>query len=1063
MKESRDHFSFTIVSRLREMSVNLRGSGDGTRSVDFNIPVNLFDPSHVGSITEASHLFVAMCFMYALKSLGNPETATRGNVAGMVGMTVAISTAWLAPTFTATYKATACFVIAAVIGVAVARKAEMIMMPVLVAAFHAMVGLSAVLVAFARYFDVSETMNTSHLVETIIGVFFGALTLTGSVVAAGKLHGTIPSKSLLLPFRHWINAAVITLTCFFTYEFTSATQASFAGSLILFAETALSLFLGWHLVMSIGGADMPVIVSTLNSYSGWTTVAAGFLLENNLLIIAGSLIGSSGAILSYIMCKGMNRSFLSVILGGFGVEEGTHVDVGGEVTEINTAELAQDLVNAKSVIIVPGYGMAVSRCQQTVAAITELLRANGVRVRFAIHPVAGRLPGHMNVLLAEANVPYDIVAEMEKINDDFPTTDVSIVLGANDIVNPLAIEDLKSPIGGMPVLEVWKAKKCVVMKRSMATGYSGIDNPLFYKENVKMFFGNAKEKTTELLAVIQSLVKGRAAAGISNSLTQPLLEEAHEVLSAVVKTYPSAVKSIGVLNEGILNDGAETRVAISPNTISKFRQMGYNIVVERDAGARSSFPDRFYAAEGCRIADSADQVIAVVDIVVYIGTVPRSHYDKLKPGQVVIGYLWPAFSQETLKELADRKIIALSMDAVPRITRAQKIDSLSSMANLAGYRAVIQAFNLLPRFSKPLTTAAGQVNPATVFVIGAGVAGLSAIGTARSLGAIVKANDTRSVVKEQVESMGAEFVEVVAAKEEGAGAGGYAKETSKEFQKAQLELYAKVCRECDIVITTAQIPGRPAPRLLTKEMVRSMKPGSVCVDLAAGQGGNIELTVKDKTITDNESGVVIVGNSNLSRDMAAQASELYSANLGHLFAHMKDANAVDSAIANPDDVIGPMRCTFNGHVVYAPPTAPPPPPVKAAAAASKPVSAVKVVKPTSPALQWVAFVVGLILVGALCYSVGSNSDVVMINHLLAFVMAVIVGYYLVWSVDAALHTPLMSVTNAISGIIVLGGLLQLNSQSYFAVFCSMVGTFCAGCNIFGGFLITQRMLGMFRR
>jgi NAD(P) transhydrogenase len=1047
------------------MSVNLRGGPDGGPSVQFNIPTNFFDLDHVGSLTEASHLFVAMCFMYALKSLGHPETATRGNVAGMIGMTVAIMTAWMSPKFKAVYEASFCLVFAAILGVVVARKAEMIMMPVLVAAFHAMVGLAAVLVAFARYFDVSEAMNASHQVETIIGVFFGALTLTGSIVAAGKLHGTIPPKSLLLPFRHWLNGAVIVLTIGLTYQFTRAEQASLGGSLILFTETALSLFLGWHLVMSIGGADMPVIVSTLNSYSGWTTVAAGFLLENNLLIIAGSLIGSSGAILSYIMCKGMNRSFTSVILGGFGVEEGTHVEAGGEVTEINTAELASDLVNAKSVVIVPGYGMAVSRCQQTVARITDVLRHSGVKVRFAIHPVAGRLPGHMNVLLAEANVPYDIVFEMEKINDDFPETDVSIVLGANDIVNPLAVEDLSSPIGGMPVLEVWKAKKCFVMKRSMATGYSGIDNPLFYKENVSMLFGNAKEKTTELLAAIQNKIAlSSANLSTESGLAQPLLSEKSITSSFVPrKSYPVAVKTLGVLNEANLNDQQETRVAISPNTVSKLRQLGFDIVMEKSAGLRASFPDRLYAAEGCKILDSADSVISTTQVLVYIGSVPTSHYDKFRPGQVVIAYFWPALNPDTLRELASRKVIALSMDAVPRITRAQKLDSLSSMANLAGYRAVIQAFNFLPRFSKPLTTAAGQVAPAKVFIIGAGVAGLSAIGTARSLGAVVRANDTRPVVKEQVESMGAEFVKVKV-KEDASGAGGYAKETSKEFQKAQLELYAKICSDSDVVITTAQIPGKPAPRLVTKEIVRAMKPGSVVVDLAAAQGGNVELTQKDRTVTDSESGVVIVGNSNLSRDMAAQASELYAANIGHLLSHMKGAASMDSSIASPDEIVGPMRCTFNGTVTYAPAVMPPPAP------AAKPVKETKQTPsqpmkalPMSPVAQWLLFVTVISLVALSCFSVGRNSDVNMVHQLLAFVMAVIIGYYLVWAVDPALHTPLMSVTNSVSGIIVLGGLAQLDANSWFAVACAMIGTFCALCNVFGGFLITQRMLSMFKR
>jgi NAD(P) transhydrogenase len=1041
------------------MTVNLRGT-DESPGVTFTVPSNWFDPNHVQSMTESSYLFVAVCFMYALKSLGNPETASRGNFAGMVGMTVAICTTLTNPSFEGTYVAVACFVIAGGIGMTIAKKAEMIMMPQLVAGFHAMVGLAAVLVAFARYFDTSESMNTSHLVETMVGVFFGAVTLTGSIVACGKLHGFLPSKTLLLPFRHWINVLVITSSIYLTYRFCLVDQASTAGSMYLFVLTILSLFLGWHLVMSIGGADMPVVASMLNSYSGWTTVAAGFMLDNNLLIIAGSLIGSSGAILSYIMCKGMNRSFISVILGGFGVEEGTVIaSAGGDVVEISTADLASDLINAKSVVIVPGYGMAVARCQQTVAAITESLRSNGVRVRFAIHPVAGRLPGHMNVLLAEANVPYDIVDEMDKINPDFPSTDIAIVLGANDIVNPMAVEDLSSPIGGMPVLEVWKAKKCIVMKRSMATGYSGIDNPLFYKENVKMFFGNAKDKTNELLGAIQQISKNSVLSS-TTGLRDPLLLKSENNFTASIQpiTYPPPTKTIGFVNESLLNDGTETRVAIAPNAVASIRKLGYGLVMESKAGQKAYFPDQYY--EGVKILSNADAVIAASEIVVYIGSVPSSHQEKFKPGQVVIGYFWPAFNGDILREMASRKITSLSMDAVPRITRAQKLDTLSSMANMAGYKAVVEAFHLLPRFSKPLTTAAGQVSPAKVFIAGAGVAGLSAIGTARSMGAIVRANDTRAVVKEQVESMGAEFVRPNYV-EDASTAGGYAKEMSKEFQRAQLEMYSKLCADSDVVITTALIPGKPAPRLVTKEMVRSMKPGSVIVDLAAAQGGNVELTVKDKVIVDSESGVTIVGNSNFARDMAAQASELYAANLAHLFTHMKDAKNIDSAIATPDDVIGPMRCTFNGNVVYAPPSAPVAPPTKPVVSiqtAVKPTST-----PTSPLVKWISFVAALVITGGVFLALGNSSDTQMINHIMAFIMAVIIGYFIVWSVDAALHTPLMSVTNAVSGIIVIGGLLQLGTNSWFAFICAVMGSFCAGCNIFGGFLITQRMLGMFKR
>ena len=1030
---------------------------------DIIVPSSALSELRVATLTEASYVFVALCFMYALKGLGHPETATKGNTAGVVGMSVAVISALLNPSFTGSSlgKAVVAFSLAASLGIKVAKQAEMIMMPQLVAGFHAMVGLAAVLVAYARFFDTDEEMNASHLAETFIGVFFGAVTLTGSVVAAGKLHGSIPSKPLMLPFRHFLNAGLLIIAVALTIQFCHSGQGSAVGTLTLLAQTALSMFLGWHLVMSIGGADMPVVVSMLNSYSGWTTVAAGFMLDNDLLVIAGSLIGSSGAILSYIMCRGMNRSFISVILGGFGVEEGTMVSgesgPQGEVVEQSAAEVASELINAKSVIIVPGYGMAVARCQQAVAGIAEALKARGVSVKFAIHPVAGRLPGHMNVLLAEANVPYDIVHEMEKINEEFPHTDVSLVCGANDIVNPLACEDLSSPIGGMPVLEVWKAKRCVVMKRSMATGYAGIDNPLFYKENTRMLFGNAKDKTLDILSAINASAKtsGSTEAG----LTTPLLGKVSVAPQRKVVEYPPAVKTIGVLNESLVVSG-ETRVAISPNLVSKFRALGYAIMIERDAGKAASFPDRFYATEGCQIASNSDDIYKQSDIIVRVGSLPEKDENKLKGGQIVVAYFWPAFASEQLKRLAANRVTALSMDAVPRTTRAQKMDSLSSMANMAGYKAVIEAFHYLPRFSKPLTTAAGQVPPAKVFIIGAGVAGLSAIGTAKSLGAVVLANDTRSAAKEQVESMGAEFLEVPF-KEEGECSGGYAKVMSEGFQKAQIDLYAKTVKEVDVVITTAQIPGKPAPKLLSAAMIRSMKPGSVIVDLAAQQGGNAELTQRDKIITDGESGVTLIGLTNLAATMPAQASELYAANLGHLFQHMKSANDLDTQLLNPDDVVGPIRVTFGGAVTYSTPKAPPPV-VAAPPPTVKPQKQFVQVK-TTPAVQWMIFLGVLGLLGVAALAVGLYSDEAMVQHLLAFVMSVVVGYFLVWSVDPALHTPLMSVTNAVSGIIVLGALLQLGASSYFAQLCAFLGTFCAGCNVFGGFLVTQRMLKMFRR
>jgi len=380
-------------------------------------------------------------------------------------------------------------------------------MPELVAILHSLVGLAACFVGFANFFDIAVwdryvgVEKVIHDVETYIGIFIGAVTFSGSIIAFGKLSGRISGKPLMLPLRHWLNLVLVILVFYFGYEFATAPTQELAIQ-PMYVMTAIALFLGIHMVMAIGGADMPVVVSMLNSYSGWAASATGFMLGNDLLIVTGALVGSSGAILSYIMCKAMNRKFLSVIAGGFGTAGGSSSSSSedqGEVTPIDVIETANLLKTVKNVVIVPGYGMAVAQAQHTVYEITKVLRSKGVNVRFAIHPVAGRMPGHMNVLLAEAKVPYDIVLEMDEINEDFPEVDVSIIIGANDIVNPSAQDEPDSPIAGMPVLEVWKGDTTIVLKRSMASGYAGVQNPLFFKENTQMLFGDAKESLDEVL------------------------------------------------------------------------------------------------------------------------------------------------------------------------------------------------------------------------------------------------------------------------------------------------------------------------------------------------------------------------------------------------------------------------------------------------------------------------------------------------------------------------------------------------------------------------------------
>ena len=471
--------------------------------------------------TTAAYVVAAVLFILSLGGLSGQESAKRAVWYGIVGMALAVFATLIGPGAGFWWLSIILIAIGGVIGTYVAQRVQMTEMPQLVAAMHSLVGLAAVFVGFNAHIELVNVLGMDEAakkglegfaaliakkdiveqnilrVELFLGVFIGAVTFTGSVIAYGKLAGKVTSAAEKLPGGHALNAgaAILSLVCLVWY-FNSG------GILPLIIMTLAAFFIGYHLIMGIGGADMPVVVSMLNSYSGWAAAAIGFSLGNDLLIVVGALVGSSGAILSYIMCKAMNRSFISVILGGFGGTTGPAMEIEGEQIAIDADGVAAALEDADSVVIIPGYGMAVAQAQQNVAELTRRLRAKGKNVRFAIHPVAGRLPGHMNVLLAEAKVPYDIVLEMDEINDDFPETDVAIVIGSNDIVNPAAQEDPNSPIAGMPVLECWKAKQVFVSKRGQGTGYSGIENPLFFKENTRMFYGDAKQSLDTLLTMI---------------------------------------------------------------------------------------------------------------------------------------------------------------------------------------------------------------------------------------------------------------------------------------------------------------------------------------------------------------------------------------------------------------------------------------------------------------------------------------------------------------------------------------------------------------------------------
>lgn len=1003
----------------------------------------------------------AILFILSLGGLSSQKTAKVGNFYGVVAMVLAIVAAFFEDDFHYDFSIFfPLFVAGGLLGTYMALKVDMIDMPQMVAALHSFVGLAATLVAVGHYL-LNNDQTGLEVIETNLGTFIGSITFTGSVVACGKLNGNIRSSPLIIWGwgRHVINLVCI-LGCLAIAIVYGLNDDQLTRALLLCGMIVVAGFIGWHLVMAIGGADMPVVVSMLNSYSGWTTSASGFLLNNEVLVITGALVGSSGAILSYIMCRAMNRSFISVIAGGFG--QGTAPPDSskpqeGKMEEINLQATVKLLQSAKRVIIIPGYGMAVAKCQYNVASLTDFLIKKNKKVNFCIHPVAGRLPGHMNVLLADAHVDYELVKEMDEINEDFIKTDLVLVIGANDIVNPDALENPNSPIAGMPVCRAWDSKRVIVFKRGSGTGYAGIENPLFFKPNTRMFYGDAEKSIRDILNAATA-----EAENFDDTGNKSDNEEITEARPLESEDYPEPKLILGVPREVY---PLERRVAISPNTVHKFRKLGFKVVIESEAGVGANYSDEEYIDAGAEIVSTSK--VWRSDVILKIRKLDKNfdgqnEEDLLGEVKCLISYVYPANNKEWLENLAQRypNLTILAMDCVPRITKAQKLDSLSSMANIGGYRAVVEAFQVFQKCPKPMMTAAGKLPPAQVLIIGAGVAGLSAIGYCKSLGCIVKAMDTRSAAKGDAESMGAKFLEVKI-KEEGSTAAGYAKEMSPEYKKAQYELTRTTAKSVDIIITTALIPGRPAPLLLAEEIVYEMKPGSVIVDMAAEMGGNCALTKRDE-IVKTPNGVSIIGYTDLVSRMAPQSSELYANNLFHLLDNLGGAEKFN--IDLQDEIVAAMCVVNDGKLTWSP--AKPLPPVSA----SKPQAEIETPKeaPGDEAVPWyrrVEFVIiAAVMIGGFIGISYATYETFM-NLVLIFILAVFVGYMIIWNVTPALHTPLMSVTNAISGIIIIGAMLIIDADTGTFDEGSVLGMcaiFFASINIWGGFIVTYRMLLMFQ-
>ncbi len=1022
-------------------------------------------------------------------------------------MGIAVLALWLTPTLTFDHGIYFNFIMFAgvALGGYAAWRVKMTGMPQLVGFLNACGGLASALEGCGLYLDpdaryevirgvypwidLSESRLWIQAIAMYLSIIVGLATFTGSMVAFGKLNGNIPSKAMVIPFRVPLTIIIflgIFACSLWSFNFGPHWNDRTLGIWLVVAVGSLSCIYGIMAVYAIGGADMPVVISLLNSLSGFATVAAGFMLNNSLLIITGSFVGCSGIILSVIMCVAMNRSLANVMIGGFGdTGKSSHATkTEGQVKEVTTEDVVDLMTSANRIIIVPGYGMAVAKAQHAVAEMTSLLRSRGIKVRFGIHPVAGRLPGHMNVLLAEARVPYDIVMSMDEINGDFPETDVVLVIGANDTVNPSAQTDPDSPIAGMPVLEIWKSTQTVVMKRSLAVGYAGVDNPLFVNENNAMYLGDAKKSVDALVNLLRAREPASAAKSdvVSNgkvvSSAESEAKKAAAEASRLAALKKDAVISVGVLKEIIDN---EKRVAIVPAACSRLLKGGIQLIVESGAGEGSTFTDAAYEAAGAIVLPTVKEVVDRSSIIFKVNA-PKEledgnhEMDVLCKGKTfisMIGARTPA-GGELMDRGVERQISLLAMDSIPRISRAQSLDVLSSQAKIAGYRAVIEAGNIYQRFFNGEITAAGKFDACKVMVVGAGVAGLAAIGTAVSLGAIVHAFDTRLETADQVESMGGHFLKLAFADADGDGGGGYAKVMSDEFIEKEMEMFREQAKEVGIIITTAAIPGRPAPKLIMKDAVDNLQPGSVIVDLAGATGGNCELTRPGETYVYGQ-GVTIVGSTDLISRMAWQASSMYSNNcinlLDLLCPKPKKGSTTPRALdLNMNDVVirGMTLVNDGGKLEFAAPV-----PVAAAPkktglvgkdiAAEKESSSCAFMNNTFIVFTWWEWLWNALLF-ALTAILAAYCPASFSNEVLIFILAGYIGYYVVWNVEPKLHTPLMSTSNAISGAVILGG-LQMTSlpQGSPAMVLGTLAVPVAAINIVGGFGVSYRMLNMFKR
>ncbi|KAL7551680.1 hypothetical protein ACHAWF_014871 [Thalassiosira exigua] len=1062
------------------------------------------------------------CFILCLMNLSKVPTAKMGMIYGMIGMLALIFGFWfdLAYTFgSGRWLIAASMAPGFVLGLASALKSTIVGLPVLVGAYNGFGGLAAALEGIGMYLDPNATNFVRHgdilssqtramlwvqAIAMILSIVIGSMTFTGSLVAVLKLHGTIASKPRVVPFRWLITfifAVGIIVFSALAFNAGQTWNDRQEGIAFIVIVAVIACIWGFTAVMAIGGGDMPVSISFLNSLSGFSTSAAGFMLINKTLVVSGAFVGCSGIILTLVMCRAMNRSIVNVLVGGFG-DGASKVaaqksKAEGTVTEIQSDEVANLLLGAKSVIIVPGYGMAVAKASPAFNCRSDedaaLKRFQGA-VRYSSCGRTYARAHECGKLLAEARVPYDIIFSMDDINSDFPETDVVLIIGANDTVNPAAQTDPDCPIAGMPVLEVWKAKKTIVCKRSLRVGYAGVDNPLFLKPNNAMYLGDAKNSADKLVDHIRKHTAealesshSKAKTGHCNSAVAidietpaiPMQSPIDDFTALIPKLQEEAFVTVGVGNE---MDGAEKRVAIVPDTAKKLLEKGIHIQIESGAGLGAGFSDASYLQNGATILPTIADVYNSSDVIIKISKEPSLHEIGMAKGKTIISFVWPRTDagKYLMDQAAKQGVNLLSVDAIPRISRAQSLDVLSSQAKIAGYRAVVEASNIYQRFLNGEVTAAGKFDACKVMVVGAGVAGLAAIGTAASMGAIVYAFDTRLETKDEVESMGGTFLVLdFDEKDDGGNSSGYAKVMSEDFYKKEMELFREQAKACQIIITTAAIPGRPAPKLIMKDAVDNMQAGSVIVDLAGATGGNCELTRPGDTYL-YDSRVTIIGSTDLVSRMSWQASSMFSNNMSNLLSLLcpdppKESDKKKELLINMDDqVIRGMTVVLDGAITWPPPesvgqtSAVPKKQQQELATANSPtIGQSKKASILSKRVFDLTTIGELSILAFMVFFFGivaAFASAMFVSQMLYFILAGFLGYYLIWSVEPALFSPLMSTSNSLSGVVILGGMLMASVPQGSAtnvLGCAAIGV--AAINVFGGFAVSYRMLLMFKK